>query len=169
MEVAHRGYVSLRRRCEDGLLCLAHAVTGEDQVCPVLPLPSASVFEEWSLHFTEDGWGYIVLGSTRVWASEILKVTLHEAPGGAFFVKRSDGLSVWLPDYLTQRTAWAMSVVASMPTFDMHAWIFVACWGGSYVWAILLDLHGGSMLRNKVSAASWVTKGWDSWRRACSG
>ena len=123
----------MRRRCEDGLICLAHAVTGEEQACPVLPVPSASVFEDWSLHFTEDGWGYIVLGSTRVWASEILKVTLHEAPSGAFFVKRSDDLSVWLADHLTQRTAWTMSVVESMSIFDMHVWIFEASWGSSSV------------------------------------
>ena len=58
-------------------------------------------------------------------------MTLHEAPGGAFFVKRSDGLSVWLADHLTQRTAWTMSVVESMSTFDMHVWIFEASWGGS--------------------------------------
>lgn len=63
-------------------------------------LPPPVSGHRWALHFNEQGFGHLHDGVTCMWASSVLRTSLHKSPDGSFFL-RTGSESRWLRDVLS--------------------------------------------------------------------
>lgn len=166
MELPHREFVSLRCRGGDAHPSLLHALTGECLVC----VPLATIverFSAWSLHFTDEGWGYISTGAESVWVAQMFQMSAHKATNGTIFVQHKGGEKIWLADLLSKYTVLKFDLQATRTTFTLDMQAFEVAWNGAQVWVNLLSFHAGLMIKTSTASVPWLSKRWPSWVRAC--
>lgn len=158
MEQPHSPHVALKHDLTVRRWSLWHVVTGEIIDLPALPGPRF-----WSLHFNEDGFGYLNDGKRTQWIASMLRTSMHVAPNGSVFLNGVGG-SRWLRDIANMHTEHRLNMDLEKTTEEVLVYRFTHACRGAHLWWSLPHWHRLMRVSTNASPKGWVQKGWPAWQ-----